>query len=96
MADDSVVKPVTMMCLTTKKKFDVLEPEVCVLRNGRYAFRAPCPWEGKNGKKLTAFKFCSALDYEGQCAREASKSEHKEESEHDSEDEQKSEPDEPE
>lgn len=35
-----------------------------VLANGRYAYKVECPWEGKNGKKLTAFKFCSAADYE--------------------------------
>lgn len=50
--------------MTTKKKFEVEDPTVVVLRNGRYAFRVECPWEGKNGKKLTAFKFCSAADYQ--------------------------------
>ena len=55
---------VTMMCLTTKKKFEVEDPEVVVLKNGRYAFRAECPWKGKNEKVLTAFKFCSVEDYE--------------------------------
>jgi len=49
--------------MTTKKKFEVVAPEVVVLKNGRYAFRAECPWEGKNGKKLVAFKFCSAQNY---------------------------------
>lgn len=77
---------VTMTCMTTKKKFEVERPEVAVLKNGRYAFRCECPWEGKNGKKLVAFKFCSAKDYEMQCARNASTSEgellDKEESEH--------------
>ena len=48
-----------MTCMTTKKKFEVENPEVVVLRNGRFAYRADCPWEGKNGKLLTAFKFCS-------------------------------------
>lgn len=52
-----------MTCMTTKKKFDVDEPEVVVLSNGRYAYRADCPWEGKQGKKLTAFKFCSGENY---------------------------------
>ena len=60
---------VVMTCMTTKQKFDVENPTVVVLRNGRYAFKADCPWEGKNGKKLTAFKFCSAADYQEQCAR---------------------------
>jgi hypothetical protein len=72
--------------MTTKKKFEVEQPEVAVLRNGRYAFRADCPWEGKNGKKLVAFKFCSSKDYEDQCRRNASTSESEhvpdEESEH--------------
>ena len=66
-----------MTCMTTKKKFDVDEPEVIVLRNGRYAFRAECPWEGKNGKRLVAFKFCSALDYQKSIATpEGAESEH--------------------
>lgn len=75
---------VTMTCMTTKKKFVVPNPEVSVLRNGRYAFTATCPWEGKNGKKLVAFKFCSAKDYQAHQDRNAStsKSEHMEESEH--------------
>jgi hypothetical protein len=54
---------VIMTCMTTKKKFDVVNPEVTVLKNGRYAFKARCPWEGKNGKILTAFKFCSGEDF---------------------------------
>jgi hypothetical protein len=49
-----------MTCMTTKKKFDVVDPDVIVLRNGRYAYRCECPWPGKNGKRLTAFKFCSS------------------------------------
>ena len=55
---------VTMTCMTTKKKFEVEDPEVVVLSNGRYAFKAECPWEGKNGKKLTAYKFCSQKAYQ--------------------------------
>lgn len=54
---------VTLTCMTTKKTFEVENPEVVVLKNGRYAYRADCPWEGKNGKKLRAFKFCSADAY---------------------------------
>lgn len=68
---------VSMTCMTTKKKFDVENPTVVVLANGRYAFRCTCPWEGKNGKKLVAFKFCSAEDH-----REYEKREHTSESEH--------------
>ena len=51
-----------MTCMTTKQKFEV-EPEdapVVVLKNGRFAYRVQCPWEGKSGKVLYAFKFCSA------------------------------------
>ena len=72
-----------MTCMTTKKKFEVLDPEVVVLRNGRYAFRTECPWEGKHGKKLVAFKFCSAQDYQAYEAKNAStsESEHLEEAE---------------
>lgn len=54
---------VTMMCLTKKEKFDVENPEVVVLRNGRYAYKVMCPWKGKNGKDLYAFKFCGHSDY---------------------------------
>jgi len=63
--------------MTSKKKFEVEDPEVVVLRNGRYAFRAECPWEGKNGKKLIAFKFCSAQNFKDFESRKASTSESK-------------------
>lgn len=52
-----------MTCMTTKQKFDVDNPTVVMLKNGRYAYRVKCPWEGKNGKELHAFKFCSADAY---------------------------------
>lgn len=55
---------VTMTCMTTKQKFEVDNPTVVVLSNGRYAYKVKCPWEGKNGKELYAFKFCSAAAYE--------------------------------
>lgn len=58
-----------MTCMTTKQKFEVDEPTVVVLANGRYAFRCKCPWEGKNGKELFAFKFCSAADYDAYSQR---------------------------
>ena len=58
--------------MTTKKKFEVENPEVIVLRNGRYAYKAECPWEGKNGKKLIAFKFCSAKNHQEYEAKKAS------------------------
>ena len=61
---------VSMTCMTTKQKFEVEEPTVIVLANGRYAFRCKCPWQGKNGKELYAFKFCSAADYEAYLERE--------------------------
>ena len=60
---------VSMTCMTTKNKFDVENPTVVVLANGRYAYRVDCPWEGKNGKKLTAFKFCSQAAYQRSVAR---------------------------
>ena len=73
---------VTMTCMTTKQKFDVENPTVVVLSNGRYAYKVECPWKGKNGKDLTAFKFCGAAAYERYQKRlEGSKSEHSE-SEH--------------
>tara|TARA_R100000231_G_C5216608_1_gene132180 strand:- start:203 stop:433 length:231 start_codon:yes stop_codon:yes gene_type:complete len=71
MEESGTPRTVTMTCMTTKKKFDVVQPEVTVLKNGRYAFRVPCPWDGKNGKKLFAFKFCSSKDYQEQCERRA-------------------------
>ena len=52
-----------MTCMTTKQKFDVENPPVVVLNNGRYAYKVKCPWEGKAGKELYAFKFCSAEAY---------------------------------
>ena len=79
---------VTMTCMTKKQKFDVPddEVEVVVLHNGRYAFRATCPWEGKNGRQLTAFKFCSKQAYvdfceraKGQDVQDESESEHTDE-----------------
>ena len=66
---DSVVsmttdtKTVTLYCMTSKKKFDVVNPPVVVLKNGRFAYRAMCPDKGKDGKDLYAFKFCSAADH---------------------------------
>jgi hypothetical protein len=55
---------VVMTCMTTKQKFDVEDPPVVVLANGRYAYRVPCPWKGKNDKELYAFKFCSQKAYQ--------------------------------
>lgn len=55
---------VEMTCMTTKQKFEVNDPPVRVLANGRYAYCVECPWDGKNGKKLTAFKFCSRQAYD--------------------------------
>ena len=64
---------VEMLCLTTKQKFEVENPRVILLRNGRYAYREKCPWPGKNGKDLYAFKFASKEAYE-EYVREASES----------------------
>ena len=55
---------VTMMCLTKKQKFEVENPEVLVLKNGRHAYRAMCPWKGKQSKDLFAWKFCNKEAYE--------------------------------
>ena len=59
-----------MTCMTTKQKFECEDPPVVVLANGRYAYRVCCPWEGKNGKVLHAFKFCSAEAHRDFCARQ--------------------------
>lgn len=56
-------KNVNMLCMTTKKSFEIDNPPVVVLANGRYAYCAPCPWTGKNEKQLYAYKFCSVNDY---------------------------------
>ncbi len=55
---------VEMTCMTTKQKFQVQDPPVVVLNNGRYAYRVECPWAGKGGKVLHAFKFCSSAAYQ--------------------------------
>lgn len=55
---------VSMKCLTTKQTFEVENPPVMVLANGRYAYKAMCPWKGKDDKDLYAFKFCSAAAYQ--------------------------------
>lgn len=54
---------ISMKCLTTKQNFEVENPEVVQLKNGRYAYRAKCPWEGKSGKELYAYKFCNVAAY---------------------------------
>ena len=59
-----------MTCMTTKQKFNVSDPEVIVLKNGRYAYRALCPWVGKNSKPLYAFKFCTKEAYENSLKKE--------------------------
>jgi hypothetical protein len=58
-----------MTCMTTKQKFEVEDPTVVVLANGRFAFKCKCPWKGKNDKELHAFKFCSSTDYEAYIER---------------------------
>lgn len=50
--------------MTKKQKFEVDSPNVVVLKNGRYAYKTLCPWQGKNGKDLYAFKFCSVDAWE--------------------------------
>ena len=70
---------VTMTCMTKKKTFEVGEADcpVVVLKNGRYAYRCECPWRGKptdeepEGRKLTAFKFCSSEAYKRQVERQS-------------------------
>ena len=60
---------VQMTCMTTKQKFEVEDPTVVVLGNGRYAYKEVCPWEGKNGKVLHSWKFCSKQAYVDYTAR---------------------------
>ncbi len=77
---------VVMTCMTTKQKFDVEDPPVSVLANGRFAYRVKCPWEGKNNKELYAYKFCSKVAYlkflERTLSEQHPESEHLSESEH--------------
>ena len=68
---------VLMMCLTTKKTFEVADPEVIVLKNGRFAFRAQCPWKHDTGKLLYAFKFASKKAYQDFAAKSSGESEQK-------------------
>ena len=86
---------VTMTCMTTKQKFDCEDPPVVVLANGRYAYKVECPWEGKGGKKLHAFKFCSTEAHKEFCARKEEQKEASEEEKEASEEEQTEEPEEP-
>ena len=58
-----------MTCMTTKQKFEVENPDVIELKNGRFAYKVMCPWKGKNEKDLYAFKFCSAAAREEYVAR---------------------------
>jgi hypothetical protein len=67
---------VLMMCLTTKKTFEVENPEVIVLKNGRYAFKTECPWTHASGKKLYAFKFASKKAHEAFVSKASGDSEH--------------------
>lgn len=55
---------VSFTCMTTKQKFEVENPEVIVMSNGRYAYKAECPWKGKDDKVLTAYKFAPKSAYE--------------------------------
>ena len=50
---------VTLTCMTKKEKFDVEDPNVVVLKNGRFAYKARCPWMGKENQTLYVYKFCS-------------------------------------
>jgi len=60
---------VTFTCMTEKEKFDVVDPEVVVLKNGRFAYKSRCPWEGKDNQTLHAFKFCGRAGHEAYVAR---------------------------
>jgi hypothetical protein len=62
---------VQMLCMTTKQKFEVESPEVVRLVNGRYAYRCECPWTGKDGRTLKAFKFASVKAFEEYSAKAA-------------------------
>jgi hypothetical protein len=61
---EATSEKVTMTCMTTKQKFEATDPPVIVLANGRYAYRVECPWTGKAGQPLYAFKFCSKAAFD--------------------------------
>lgn len=54
---------VVMTCMTFKKQFECDSPEIVLLKNKRYAYKALCPWKGANDKDLWAFKFASSQAY---------------------------------
>jgi hypothetical protein len=64
MSEAMEAERVEMTCMTTKQKFFVTDPPVIVLANGRYAYRVECPWAGKSGQPLYAFKFCSKAAFD--------------------------------
>lgn len=53
-------------CMSRKLKFDLPDPEISKMMNGRYYMRVPCPWLAKDGRPLTACKFASRAAYEKQ------------------------------
>jgi hypothetical protein len=69
---------VEMKCMTTKQKFEAEDPEVILLKNGKFAYRVKCPWEGKDGKLLHAFKFASRKSYEEYITRNSDEKENAE------------------
>ena len=75
---------VEMTCMTTKKKFEVDNPEVIQLRNGKFAYRVRCPWDGRGGKQLYAFKFASRKAYDAYNAHQVSEASDSETSEEES------------
>ena len=58
-----MVRQVNMLCMTTKQHFVAENPPVKVLSNGRFAVCVECPWKGRNGRTLHAWKFCSESDH---------------------------------
>ena len=75
---------VLMKCMTLKKTFECEDPEVILLKNNRYAYKAMCPWKGKHGNDLYAFKFASTQAYRDfmQKSRNREHSENSDNSEH--------------
>lgn len=48
---------VTMKCMVTKKTFEVTNPEVIELKNGRHAYCVEAPWPRANGEPIKCYKF---------------------------------------
>ncbi len=67
---------VRMYCLSRKLKFDVVDPDIVKMANGRPQYRTTCPWmHAKSGRSLVACKFASTEAYKDKLLRDAERQE---------------------